>query len=35
MHFPEYVKSLESATPGTAVVIPLNPGPWTMTLIKH
>jgi hypothetical protein len=34
-HFAEYVRTFESAPPGTAVVIPENPEGWTARLIKH
>lgn len=35
MHFREYASKFENAAPGTKMVIPLNPPPWTMDLTKR
>ncbi|HTM13635.1 MAG TPA: hypothetical protein VL127_12000 [Bryobacteraceae bacterium] len=34
-HFAEYVKRLEAAPVGTAIIIPVNPEGWDMRLVKH
>lgn len=34
MHFREYALQFQMARPGTKMVIPINPTPWTMILIK-
>lgn len=33
-HFPEHAAAFERAAPGTHVVIPVDPAPWTMELTK-
>lgn len=37
LHFTDYARSFEAASPGTVMVIPLNPNPesWKMRLVKH
>ena len=35
LHFREYCSRFDEALPGTTVVIPINPQPWTMKLTKH
>ncbi|HKW16888.1 MAG TPA: hypothetical protein VJO35_05210 [Terriglobales bacterium] len=35
MHFRQYASEFEKASPGTRVVIPINPPPWNMELLKH
>jgi hypothetical protein len=34
MHFHEYASQFQMAPSGTKMVIPINPPPWTMRLIK-
>ncbi len=36
LHFSQYAAQFEQATPGTTIVIPINPDPsWNIKLIKH
>ena len=35
LHFAQFAARFESAPPGTAVTIPVNPDGWNMQLVKH
>jgi hypothetical protein len=36
LHFPQYADQFEQASPGTTIIIPINPSPdWNMPLTKH
>ncbi len=35
LDFPRYARAFNQVPPGTTVTIPVNPGGWTLTLVKH